>query len=107
MSETPSQRAMSDVDKVAEAICREHRGPIWCEIPDIARQQYRRMAVSAMDALGLREQWADADADGELDEWACGHPIICGTRQPAVHEGFDTPMWRLVTSWQPTLIGLT
>lgn len=65
MSQTASQRAMADIDKVAESICREHRGPIWCEIPDIARQQYRRMAVAAIDALGLTEECRHVDQGTE------------------------------------------
>lgn len=60
MSETPSQRAMADVDTVAEAICnahdyREH----WHQLMDAERQEYRVMAVAVISALGLTEEWSD------------------------------------------------
>ena len=48
---------MGNVDKVAEAICRENRGPVWCEIPDVARDQYRHMAQAAIDSLELTAEW--------------------------------------------------
>jgi hypothetical protein len=53
-STLPSQRAMEDIDKVAEAICNAHDyRDHWHQLTDAERREYRVMAVAVMDALSL------------------------------------------------------
>jgi hypothetical protein len=54
-----SQRAMADVDKVAEAICgTTSAGKLfpWPTLTESEREAWRRMAVAAIDALRLTEE---------------------------------------------------
>lgn len=56
---TAPERAMTDVDKVAEAIWEVHyadQGGSWPDASEDQKANYRRMAVAAIDALGLTEE---------------------------------------------------
>jgi hypothetical protein len=62
---TPSQRAMADVDKVAEAICgATSAGQLfpWPTLTESEREAWRRMAVAAIDVLRVTEETKPTDA---------------------------------------------
>lgn len=73
MSDTASQRAMLDVENVAAAIARED-GYVWDGM--LAQEHryrerilsYRAMAVAAIDALGLTEEWRTTGWLGPVSE---------------------------------------
>ena len=81
-AKTAVQRAMSDVDKVAEAICNAHDyRDHWHQLQDAERQEYRKVALAVIDVLGLTEETNEHFGDRYTDD------------QPPTHR-------RLVSPWQ-------
>lgn len=70
MSKTPSQRAMADVDRVAEAIANSLLGDgTWNLECGYSVSNYRAAAVAVIDVLGLSEEWTRTLGE----TYPCGH----------------------------------
>jgi hypothetical protein len=92
MSETASQRAMTDVERVAQAMFRADEmndGEPWGKWA----VHYRAMAVAAITSLDLTEEWRTTGWLGPVSESLA--------RKQAEDKG-GTLQRRLVGKWQPS-----
>ena len=99
---TPVEQAL--VDKVAQAICGvEDRDPIpWDELSDYGKEQYRKKALAAIEALQLTEEWTWSWSETLTLDGKPGYGFSVSSREEAEAEAdsYMTIVSRLVGPWR-------